>query len=30
MGKVMGVVMKELDGKADGNTVKTIVQELLS
>ena len=30
MGKVMGVVMKELDGKADGNTVKNIVQELLS
>ena len=30
MGKVMGVVMKELDGKADGNTVKIIVQELLS
>ena len=30
MGKVMGIVMKELDGKADGNTVKTIVQELLS
>lgn len=30
MGKVMGVVMKELDGKTDGNTVKTIVQELLS
>jgi uncharacterized protein len=29
-GKVMGVVMKELDGKAEGNTVKTIVQELLS
>ncbi len=30
MGKVMGIVMKELDGKTDGNTVKTIVQELLS
>lgn len=30
MGKVMGVVMKELDGKTDGNTVKNIVQELLS
>jgi uncharacterized protein len=30
MGKVMGVVMKEFDGKAEGNTVKTIVQELLS
>lgn len=30
MGKIMGVVMKELDGKADGNTVKAIVLELLS
>ena len=30
MSKVMGVVMKELDGKTDGNTVKNIVQELLS
>lgn len=30
MGRVMGVVMKELDGKADGKTVKDIVQELLS
>lgn len=30
MGKVMGAVMKELEGKADGNTVKDIVQELLS
>ena len=30
MGKVMGVVMKELDGKTDGNTVKNIVQSLLS
>ena len=29
MGKVMGAVMKELDGKADGNTVKNIVQSLL-
>lgn len=29
MGKVMGVVMKELDGKADGNTVKNIVQSKL-
>jgi hypothetical protein len=30
MGKVMGVVMKELEGKADGNTVKDIVQDILS
>ena len=30
MGKVMGIVMKELNGKADGNTVKTIVQDILS
>lgn len=30
MGKVMGMSMKELDGKADGNTVKNIVQRLLS
>ena len=30
MGRVMGAVMKELEGKADGNTVRTIVQELLS
>lgn len=30
MGMVMGVTMKELDGKADGNTVKNIVQSLLS
>jgi len=30
MGLVMGMVMKELNGKADGNTVKTIVQSLLS
>jgi uncharacterized protein YqeY len=30
MGKVMGTVMKELEGKTDGNTVKSIVQELLS
>ena len=29
MGKVMGVVMKELNGKADGNTVKNIVQSKL-
>ena len=30
MGKVMGVVMKELEGKTDGNTVKQIVQDILS
>lgn len=30
MGLVMGSVMKELNGKADGNTVKNIVQSLLS
>ncbi len=30
MGLVMGNVMKELNGKADGNTVKNIVQRLLS
>jgi hypothetical protein len=30
MGKVMGAVMKELEGKADGNTVKDIVQDILS
>jgi len=29
MGKVMGAVMKELEGKADGNTVKNIVQSML-
>jgi len=29
MGKVMGEVMKEFEGKADGNTVKGIVKELL-
>jgi uncharacterized protein YqeY len=29
MGKVMGAVMKELEGKADGNTVKDIVQSML-
>ena len=29
MGKVMGATMKELEGKADGNTVKNIVQSLL-
>jgi uncharacterized protein len=30
MGKVMGMSMKELNGQADGNTVRDIVQELLS
>jgi len=30
MGKVMGVVMKELNGKTDGSTVKSIVEKLLS
>jgi uncharacterized protein YqeY len=30
MGKVMGMVMKELEGKADGNTVRESVQKLLS
>ncbi len=30
MGKVMGLSMKELAGKADGNKVKSIVQNLLS
>lgn len=30
MGKVMGAVMKDLEGKTDGNTVKGIVQDLLS
>jgi len=30
IGKVMGVVMKELDGKADGNTVKNIVHSRLT
>lgn len=30
MGKVMGASMKELEGKAEGNTVKDIVQSLLS
>jgi len=29
MGRVMGAAMKELDGKADGNTVKDIVQQIL-
>ena len=30
MGKVMGAVMKELEGQTDGNTVKNIVQDLLN
>jgi len=30
MGKVMGLAMKELNGQADGNKVREIVQELLS
>ncbi|HVX93182.1 MAG TPA: GatB/YqeY domain-containing protein [Candidatus Dojkabacteria bacterium] len=30
MGVVMGLVMKELKGKADGNAVNKIVKELLS
>lgn len=30
MGKVMGVVMNELKGKADGGLVKDIVQKVLS
>ena len=29
-GKLMGVLMKELKGKADGDTVKAVVDELLS
>jgi uncharacterized protein YqeY len=30
MGKVMGAVMKELEGKTEGSVVKNIVQEILS
>jgi uncharacterized protein YqeY len=30
MGKAMGAAMKAVDGKADGNTVRGIVQRLLS
>jgi len=30
MGKVMGAVMKEVGGRADGNVVKNIVQKVLS
>jgi|SRR5690349_397346 len=29
MGKIMGLVMKEVNGRADGNTVRAIVQKLL-
>lgn len=30
MGKAMGMAMKAVDGRADGNTVRAIVQRLLS
>ncbi len=30
MGKAMGAVMKQIDGRADGNTVRAILQRLLS
>ncbi|MEO5928083.1 MAG: GatB/YqeY domain-containing protein [Patescibacteria group bacterium] len=30
MGKIMGLVMKEVGGRADGTTVRTIVQKLLN
>jgi len=30
MGKVMGIVSKELSGQADGKTISTIVKKLLS
>lgn len=30
MGRVMGLIMKEVDGRADGNSVRAIVQKLLS
>ncbi len=30
MGRVMGLVMKEVDGRADGNTVRAIVQKILA
>ncbi|KKP56794.1 hypothetical protein A3K02_00565 [candidate division WS6 bacterium RIFOXYD1_FULL_33_8] len=30
MGRVMGIVMKELNGQADGNVVRNIVQNTLS
>jgi uncharacterized protein YqeY len=29
MGKVMGLIMKEVDGRADGNTVRDLVQKRL-
>ena len=29
MGKVMGIVTKELNGKADGKTISTLVKSLL-
>ena len=29
-GKLMGIIMKELKGKADGGTVKSVVDELLN
>jgi uncharacterized protein YqeY len=30
MGKVMGMVMKELKGRADGDVVNRIVKEMLA
>ena len=30
MGKLMGIVMKDLNGKADGNVVRQIVQDILN
>ena len=30
MGKLMGIVMKELNGKAEGDVVRKVVQEVLS
>ncbi len=30
MGKVIGAIMKEVDGRADGNVVRSIVQQLFS
>jgi uncharacterized protein YqeY len=30
MGKIMGLVMKEVNGRADGTTVRNIVQKLLA